>query len=145
MENGVIIDTNEVKKVIATADVFAVGFPLFPERLVVDTRSDEHTPPMVEVLEPVASMEERFFWLGQHRPSLGMPKRFMLFVWPHRITFLKETGVWQALRRRLRDEGWKYPDRALNRTFNRLLELERSVNLGAIRGDDQHQTLWTRR
>jgi hypothetical protein len=44
---------------------------MFPERLIVDTRHTDSDGPMVEVVEPVATVEERFFWLGQRRPSFG--------------------------------------------------------------------------
>lgn len=145
-ENGVLINTAEVKQVVANADVFAVGFPLFPERLLVDTRSNETTPPMARLVEPVSSVQERFFWLGQHRPSLGMPQRFMFFFWPHSVAFLEESGVWNAIRQRLlADEAGRSAVEELDRALEELKAKERDMYVGAIHGDERHKTLWSAR
>lgn len=145
-EHGVLINTTEVKEVVANADVFAIGFPLFPERLLVDTRSDATTPPTARLVEPVASVQERFFWLGQHRPSLGMPQRFMFFFWPHSVAYLQESGVWETIRRRFLSDETGGPGLAdLDRALEELETKERDVYLGAIRGDERHKTIWSAR
>lgn len=145
-EHGVLINTTEVKEVVANADVFAIGFPLFPERLLVDTRSDATTPPTARLVEPVASVQERFFWLGQHRPSLGMPQRFMFFFWPHSVAYLHESGVWETIRRRFLSDETGGPGLAdLDRALEELETKERNVYLGAIRGDERHKTIWSAR
>ena len=38
-ENGVMIDLEEVRKVVDNCDVFTIGFRLSPERLIIDTRT----------------------------------------------------------------------------------------------------------
>lgn len=145
-EHGVLINTTEVKEVVANADVFAIGFPLFPERLLVDTRSDATTPPTARLVEPVASVQERFFWLGQHRPSLGMPQRFMFFFWPHSVAYLQESGVRETIRRRFFSDETGGPGLAdLDRALEELETKERDVYLGAIRGDERHKTIWSAR
>ena len=45
-ENGVMVDLEELRKVVDECDVFTVGFQLFPERFIVDTRSTESELPM---------------------------------------------------------------------------------------------------
>jgi NADH:ubiquinone oxidoreductase subunit 5 (subunit L)/multisubunit Na+/H+ antiporter MnhA subunit len=45
----------------------------------------------------VASVQERFFWLGQQRPTLGMPKNFMFFAWPHSLRYLEDSGLWRRI------------------------------------------------
>ena len=82
-ENGVLIDVGEVAGIVDKADVFLVGFANFSERLLVDTRSDERTRPLVKVVASLGSFQERIFWLGQNRPTLGMPKAFSFINWPH--------------------------------------------------------------
>ncbi len=82
-ENGVQIDLEEVGKVVEGCDVFAIGFHMFPERVIIDTRETEDVAPLVQVVEPVTSVEERFHWLGRERPSFGVPERFSFFIWPH--------------------------------------------------------------
>ena len=46
-ENGVLVDFDEISKLLSTADVFTVGFATFPERLIVDTRTNERETPMI--------------------------------------------------------------------------------------------------
>jgi len=133
-ENGVVIDLGEVKKAVQQADVFAIGFRLFAERLLVDTRHDEKTPPLVQVVEPVDSVEQRFFWLGQHRPSLGTPERFIFFLWPHSIAFLEQCGV--VARIRCRCEATERPEALsmFDRALTDLREKERRATRAAITG-----------
>ena len=142
-ENGIAIDLGEVKKAIEQADVFAVGFRLFAERLLVDTRHDEKTPPLVQVVEPVDSVEQRFFWLGQHRPSLGTPERFIFFLWPHSISFLRQTSLAQAIVERIVESGYEQAVPMCEAAFADLAERERKANLAAVRGESCY-TLWPR-
>src|SRR3990172_5830841 len=70
-ENGLLIDLEEVTKVVGGCDVFTIGFRTFPERLIVDTRETEGAGPLVQVVEPLSSVEERFHWLGRGGPGVG--------------------------------------------------------------------------
>ncbi len=141
-ENGVMIDLDEVRKVADDCDVFTIGFRLFPQRLIVDTRSSGEQGPMVEVVEPVGTVEERFFWLGQRRPSFGVPERFTFFVWPHSVSYLEESGLMDQIRRRI------YPldpdcGRQVAQVMHQLHVLERQAVQDAIAGRNHH-TLWSR-
>ena len=49
-ENGVLIDFEELRKVIDKCDVFTVGFRLFSERMIVDTRTTGEEGPMLEIV-----------------------------------------------------------------------------------------------
>src|SRR5438067_2326966 len=97
-ENGLLVNIAEIESIVKSADVFTASFRLFPERLLIDTRYDRSPDPgacgtpMVAIVDPVESIQERFFWLGQHRPSLGMPKSFEFFFWPHSTLYLEESG-----------------------------------------------------
>ena len=139
-----MIDLEEVRKVVETCDVFTMGFRLFPERLIIDTRVNDQAGPMIEVVEPVSTVEERFFWLGQRRPSFGVPQRFTFFVWPHSIGYLEESGLLQDIRNRVNatdetgDSG-----RQMAQAVTRLFGLERRATLDAIHGRNYH-TLWER-
>jgi hypothetical protein len=137
-ENGLVVDLAEVKKVVETCDVFTAGFRIFPQRLLIDTRSQEGAGPLVAVVEPVATVEERFFWLGQERPRFGPPQRFTFFVWPHSIAFLEQCGIVQALRQRCQPEA-----RQVRQAVSQLKRLERRAIERALRGQDYH-TLWAR-
>ena len=137
-ENGLTIDLAEVKKVVEGCDVFTIGFRLFPQRLLVDTRSQEGEGPLVAVVEPVATVEERFFWLGQKRPRFGPPQRFIFFVWPHSIAFLEQCDIVEAIHQRCRSEV-----RQVQEAVAQLKQLERQAVQDALRGRNCH-TLWSR-
>ena len=148
-ENGLVIDLDRVQNVAREADVFAIAFRLFPERLLIDTRFDANDPtgpcgtPMVAVVDPVATLEERMFWLGQHRPGLGMPEKFNFFYWPNSIGYLEESGVWSIVRQRLIASGAAGADATSDAALADLGARERAANVAAIRGD-KHHTVWAR-
>ena len=141
-ENGVMIDLEELGKVVDQCDVFTIGFRLFPQRVIVDTRSNEREGPMIEIVEPVGTVEERFFWLGKRRPSFGVPPRFTFFVWPHSISYLEESGVVEQVQRRLCAVDPRCQEQVAA-TLRELHILERRAVLDAITGKNYH-TLWAR-
>jgi hypothetical protein len=136
-----MIDLEELRRVVDNADVFTIGFRMFPERLIVDTRSADDTPPMVRIVEPVTSVEERFFWLGKERPQFSVPERFTFFIWPHSIRYLEESGLGDLIRNRV------YPldveTREIADSLAQLRRLERKAEHDAITGRNYH-TLWER-
>jgi hypothetical protein len=139
-----MIDLGEVKKVVDDCDVFTIGCRMFPERFIIDTRSSESEGPMVEVVEPVATVEERFFWLGQRRPSFGMPKQFSFFVWPHSLNYFDESGLGKLIRERVYpgDESGQIGAQMAKSMF-RLHLLEQRATYDAVHGRNYH-TLWER-
>jgi hypothetical protein len=139
-ENGVMIDLEEVSKVVDNCDVFTIGFRLIPERFMIDTRHNDADGPMLEIVEPVATVEERFFWLGQRRPSFGVPERFTFFIWPHSVTYLEDSGLMDRIRHRV------YPidadgGKQLARVIWKLHQLEGNAVRDAITGKNHH-TIW---
>ena len=141
-ENGVLVDVGEIREIVKNADVFAVGFRLFPERLLIDTRRDGEETPMVAIVDPVETVQERFFWLGQHRPSLGMPERFMFFFWPHSVGFLEESGLWREICARVTASGFAGAGETCDAALRDIIERERAANVDAITGA-RYQTLWS--
>jgi hypothetical protein len=141
MEHGALVDIGEIRNIVANADVFAVGFRLFPERLLVDTRSDRNELPMVAIVDPVETVQERFFWLGQHRPTLGMPQSFMFFFWPHSVRYLEESGLWQEIRARIEGRGFAGAVETCEAALQDLLIRERAATIDAISGQ-RYRTLW---
>jgi hypothetical protein len=137
-----MVDLDEVRRVIENADVFTIGFRTFPDRLIVDTRSQGEIPPMIRVVEPVATVEERFHWLGRERPAFAVPERFTFFVWPHSIRFFEESGLGDIVRQRVysvdSDCGPQMAESMIQ-----LIRLERRAELDAITGHNYH-TLWER-
>lgn len=140
-ENGLMVNLSEVEKVVDQCDVFTVVFRLFPERLLVDTRFTAEEGPLVALVDPVASVEERFYWLGQERPRFGPPERFMFFPWPHSIAFLEQCGVADHIRRRCEASGRAEAVAMLERVMAELKEKEQQVTLAAIKGEN-FKTIW---
>jgi hypothetical protein len=149
MENGPLVDLGQIDEIVQQADVFAIAFRLFPERLLIDTRHDADDPagpcglPMVAIVDPVATVEERFFWLGQHRPMLGTPRNFMFFLWPHSIRFLDESGLWGRIRERLVRSGFDGAAETVDAALKDLERREYRATCAAIKGET-FQTIWAR-
>lgn len=137
-----MIDLEELRRVVDNADVFTIGFRMFPERLIIDTRSTDDTPPMVRVVEPVTSVEERFFWLGRERPQFSVPERFTFFVWPHSLRYFDESGLSDMIRDRVCPVSEVCEDQ-VRRSIHDLRVLERKAEGDAITGRN-YQTLWER-
>ncbi|MFM9913346.1 MAG: hypothetical protein ACKVN9_07430 [Methylophilaceae bacterium] len=142
-ENGQLADLDEVRKVIAAADVFGVGFRLFGHRLFVDSRATEHDGPFIGAVEPLSSIQERMFWLGQNRPRFPMPERFAFFFWPNSLQLFEDAGIWQAIRARIVTTGGLSAERDADRALGDLRRLERDAARAAVTGD-QHRTIWQR-
>lgn len=140
-ENGVLIDLEEVGKVVDTSDVFTIGFRMFPQRVIIDARETGEVGPMVQVVEPVDSVEERFHWLGRERPAFGVPERFAFFVWPHSLEFFGSSGLPQRLRDRLRASERPEVARMADEALEELRRLERQAVQQALAGEGYH-TLW---
>jgi predicted dienelactone hydrolase len=140
-ENGLQVDLEAVERVLDQADVLAIGFTLFPERLLIDARSQGEEGPLVAVVEPVGTVQERYLWLGKHRPNFGAPEAFAFFVWPHTVRNLVERDALRTMRNRLaaaRPEAAA----ALDAALDELLELERRAFIEAVAGSPRWQTLW---
>ena len=140
-ENGLLVDLAEVEKVVDSCDVFTIIFQTLPERLLVDNRVSPEEGPLVAVVEPVATVEERYHWLGRERPSFGPPERFMFFLWPHTIAFLEQCGV--VARIRCRCEATERPEALsmFDRALTDLREKERRAPRAAITGEN-YRTIW---
>ena len=140
-ENGLLVDLAEVEKVVDECDVFTIIFRLFPERLVVDGRVSHRDGPLVALVEPVATVEERYHWLGRARPGFGPPEHFTFFLWPHSIAFLEQCGVAARIRRRCEATDWPGAAAVFDKALTELREKERRATLAAITGEDC-RTIW---
>jgi hypothetical protein len=140
-ENGLLIDLEEVGKVVEGCDVFTIGFRIFPQRLIIDSRETDDTGPMVEVVEPVASVEERFHWLGRRRPEFGVPEKFSFFVWPHSLEFLEACGLIERIAAHLRAGERPEVAKMIEGALAELRRLERSSIRQALVGEG-YQALW---
>ena len=142
-ENGVLVDFEQVNKLIAEADVFAIGFANFPERLLIDARSNDSEIPLVQIVEPMGSAKARLSWLRRRRPSLAAPENFSFFSWPHSPGFLMQSGLWERICRRV--EADYHPDVAIqcDLAMQQLENMDDAAAQSVLKGD-HCLTLWPR-
>ena len=140
-ENGVLVDFAEIRKLIDEADVFVVGFGNFPERLLVDARGDERETPLVQVVEPVGSAQERVRRLVRRRPSLGKPKSFSFFAWPHSPRFLVQSAIWDAIQKRVAVDQEPEVRVQCELAIKQLENLDMAAMLAVLKGENC-VTLW---
>jgi hypothetical protein len=141
-ENGVLVDFEEINKLVEAADVFTVGFATFPERLLVDARTNDVEAPLVQVVEPARSARDRLNWLSRRRPSLGAPEAFSFFAWPHSPSFMVQSGVWERIRNRV-EPGNPQVQVQCDLAIKQLLNLDHEATLALLRGEHA-LTLWPR-
>jgi hypothetical protein len=141
-ENGVQVDLEAVRRILNEGDVVTIGFTFTPERLLVDTRSKESAGPMVALVAPVTSVQERYLWLGQNRPGFGAPEGFSFFVWPHTARTLIERDVMAPLRARLAHADPAAPGK-LNDALATVAAIEQKAMGDAVRGVEPWVTVWS--
>ncbi len=137
-ENGIPIDTEAMEKLLTQGDLITIGFTLFPLRLLIDTRTNDTDGQWVGLVEPVASVQERYLWLGRHRGSFGPPQAFSFFVWPQTVRGLIERDLLRTLRQRLSPEA----SAALDSALDSALDLERQAIVAAVRGSEAWPAIW---
>jgi hypothetical protein len=138
------VDLDEVFKVIDNADVLVVRFDIVQKRLLVDFRARPGIGPLIGLVAPAESVEDRFRSIKKLRPEFPFPERVMSFQWPRSIRVLLGSGVWQRLVDRMSVLGGNEAIDACGRAMEQL-EAEEHYEVGrAIRGADHYQTLWER-
>lgn len=143
-ENGLDVNMDAVNEVLARADVLTIGFTTFAERLLIDARAKDEDGPLVAIVGPVATVQDRYHWLGKHRPNFGAPEAFSFFVWPHTVRVLRERDALAVMRNRLRELAGGQGAEVLDHVLSRLQDLENDAIRRAVRGEGEWQTLWQR-
>ncbi len=136
------IDLDEVRRVIDAAEVLVIRFSITNKRLLVDARASKDEGPMIKVVPQARSAEERFRSVKMLRPRFRVPQRILTFHWPRHASSMSESGVWDHLARKLVAIGRSDTAAQCDAAFAEIVEEERLVELGAIRGTDSFQTLW---
>lgn len=142
MDNDFSIDLSDIAETIRSSDLIAMRFVSLGQRLLLDFRSSEIDGPMVRVVPPVRSVEERYETLKRLRPRFDAPGKIHALWWPRYTRSLKTTGVWDEVMQRVTEAG--HPD-AVRRAWEALEQLiaaEDEAQRQAIRGDG-YRTLWT--
>ena len=136
------IDVDEVRRVIDAAEVLVVRFSVTDRRLLVDARTNENFGPMIKVVAPVASGEERFKSLKILRPRFRTPERILTFQWPRHARALVESGLWDHLARRVVGLGGAETAAQCDEALRELIREERKVEVEAIKGSERFKTIW---
>lgn len=145
-DNGPAVDLDAIDEVVGEADVMVVGFDFTADRLLLDMRVDDHrhTPPIVEIVEPVGSAQERAAWLSARRPGVVPPERFVFFVWPHTVNYLEASPLFHGVAGRIDVEHGMDVRHELAGAVYDLSRRERLNTIAAIRGQEGFETLWAR-
>ena len=145
-DNGPALDPEVIAEAVREADVILLGFEFTGDRLLIDLRDDPrgHTPPILELVEPLAGVDERQIWLSERRPGLRPPEQFLFFVWPHSVGYLEASPLLRGAADRIRREQGVDVREAIADTVQDLRSRERIDVLAAVRGGEGFETLWSR-
>lgn len=143
-DNGLAVDFEQMAAAVDDGDVLVVGFEMTSKRLVIDLRADDHSPPLVEVVEPLANAQERNEWLSERRPGVPLPERFIFFVWPHSVELLGESPLFSRSQERMEREQGVDLTEDIADVRRDLARRERDDTQRALSGGEGYQTLWSR-
>lgn len=141
MDNDFSIDLADIAATVHTAEVIAIRFVSVGQRLMLDFRSTDLDGPMVKVVEPVSSVEERYKSLRRLRPRFPAPEKIVAVWWPRFAASLEATGIWDEILERVRDSGHDDAVERAGEALRELIALEREQQLDAISGRG-FRTLW---
>lgn len=139
-ENGTKVDLEALNDLLRRADVLTIGFTLFPDRILVDTRTNDRQGQLVTMAEPVGNVQERYLWLGRHRGAFPAPQAFSFFVWPHSVRDLLDRRILAELEARLDRDAAEQ----LVLVLDQAASMERRAIISAVRGDENYPALWQR-
>jgi hypothetical protein len=141
MDNDFSIDLADIAATVHTAEVVAIRFVSTSQRLLLDFRSSELDGPMVRVVEPVNTVEERYRSLRRLRPRFPAPEKIVAIWWPRFVSSLESTGIWDEILERVRDAGHPEAIERAHEALASLIELEQEQQRDAITGKG-FRTLW---
>lgn len=134
----------EILSGIAEAEVITIFFPLLRRALVIDTRHDLETGPMVKVDVQAGSMEERIATIERTRPQFGRVRAILGIPWVRSVKRLQEEGIANCVYRRLlaADMSPDTAEAAVDRAIRQLWRYEQMAFTRMIQGTG-FATLWT--
>ena len=141
MDTEYHLDYGAILKTVRKADVVTFRFVTVPMRLLIDNRFSEADPPMLKLVPKAGSAEERFKSLKVLRPRFRLPRNISAIGWPRYINGLVDSGVWDAITRRIVDNGFPAAAAECDELLQELRRLERLEMLNAISGEG-YRTLW---
>jgi hypothetical protein len=143
MDNDYNVDVAEVAATIRAHDVVIIRFISLGERLLLDFRCTDIDGPLVKLVEPVRSVQERYRHLRKLRPRFSDPEKIVSVFWPRFARSLEETGVWAEVVRRIVESGHADSVREAEAQLAEMLGKERAHQRDAVAGTDRFRTLWS--
>ncbi len=141
MDNDYPIDLDEIMKVLGEAEVVIFRFAIVGQRLLVDRRTSADEGPLVQLVPPARSAQERFLSLRRLRPRFPSPERVIVIHWPKFVDRLEASGVWSAIEQQVQAAGFAGGASMTKNALGELRRLERREVVKAIRGEE-YQTIW---
>ena len=142
MDNDFSIDISEIASSVATSELVVLRFVTISERLLLDFRCNELDGPLIKLVPPVNSVQERYESLRRMRPRFARPEKIVVIWWPRFARSLQHSAVWNAVMERVSDAGFVEAVRAAEATVQELVQLERTIERNAITGEG-FKTLWS--
>jgi hypothetical protein len=141
MDNDYELNVDEIAQTVESAEVLTLRFVVLSHRLLIDTRFTPIDGPLLKLVPPVKTPEERFRSLKQLRPRFRIPDKICSVWWPKHVESLASAGVWSAIARRIIDSGSPGAAQLCEDTFQEMLALEQEEIRNAIMGKG-YQALW---
>jgi hypothetical protein len=141
-DNGFEPDMGEVARVVDSAEILVIRFPLFEDRLLIVFRCHDDAGPYIQVVPPVGGFEERVRFLRAVRPQFAVPQQIMVLQWPRTIQGLLDAGVLQLIVDRLVRTGYNIAPQ-VRRAVETLARMEKDATLAAVLGVG-YKPLWER-
>ena len=141
MDTEYHLDYDAILKTVRKADVIAFRFVTVPMRLLIDNRFTDNDPPMLKLVPPAGSAEERFKSLKKLRPRFRLPQKISAIWWPRYINGVVESGIWDAIVQRNIDNGFPAIAAQCDELLCELRRMERMEMVNAI-GGEGYRTLW---
>ena len=140
--NDYSIDLEDIATTIRVSDVLVMRFISAGQRLLLDFRASDVDGPIVRVVEPVQSVQERYRHLSQIRPRMPLPEKIVAVSWPRYVSSLGASPVWDEVMRRVSDSGHPGCVRDAMLALDELTAHERAYQRAAIHGEG-FRTLWS--
>lgn len=142
MDNDFSIDLVDIAASIRTGEVLTLRFVAVGHRLLLDFRTTDIDGPLVKIVEPVKSIEERYRSLRKLRPRFEGPEKIVSIWWPRFAASLRTTGIWDEVMQRISDSGHTDAVRRAEDALQELIALEAAQQRAAISGTG-FRTLWS--
>lgn len=138
------VDIEEMGHVFDEADVVVVRFHVIAQRLLLDMRVAPGDPPLIRLVPPVSSAEERYRYLQAERPRMSLPEHITVVAWPRYVQVMRDTGLWQRIVDRLVREAGDGMIADAEEAYRDIRAAERAEVAAAIRGGEGYEALWER-